>query len=188
MTYLNRVAESIPAGPGKRRLAIRFRKCFGSSTAPLARQRGIPWRWRFGRAGAGLTPNCVLIRRDGVEAAIEDSAAPIHDRWGRVTGAVMVFHDVSTSRAMSHKMAYLAQHDILTDLPNRVLFSDRLSQAMGGAPSPERTGGAVPGHGPVQAHQRLAGPRDRRQLAAIRGAAVGRLRAQLGYCQPARRR
>ena len=27
-----------------------------------------------------LTPNCVLIRRDGVEAGIEDSAAPIHDR------------------------------------------------------------------------------------------------------------
>lgn len=27
-------------------------------------------------------------------------------------------------------MAYLAQHDSLTDLPNRVLFNDRLSEAM----------------------------------------------------------
>jgi diguanylate cyclase (GGDEF)-like protein/PAS domain S-box-containing protein len=78
----------------------------------------------------GLTPNCVLIRRDGIEAAIEDSAAPIHDRRGRVTGAVMVFHDVSTARALSQKMAYLAQHDSLTDLPNRVLLNDRLTQAM----------------------------------------------------------
>jgi diguanylate cyclase (GGDEF)-like protein/PAS domain S-box-containing protein len=78
----------------------------------------------------GLTPNCVLIRRDGVEAAIEDSAAPIHDRRGQVTGAVMVFHDVSVARAVSLRMSYLAQHDSLTELPNRMLFSDRLTEAI----------------------------------------------------------
>ena len=78
----------------------------------------------------GLTPNCVLVRRDGVEAPIEDSAAPIHDRRGSVTGAVMVFHDVSTARATSLKMSYLAQHDNLTDLPNRMLLQDRLTEAM----------------------------------------------------------
>src|ERR1700729_3522569 len=27
----------------------------------------------------GLTPNCILIRRDGVDTNIDDSAAPIHD-------------------------------------------------------------------------------------------------------------
>jgi diguanylate cyclase (GGDEF)-like protein/PAS domain S-box-containing protein len=77
-----------------------------------------------------LTPNCVLIRRDGIEAPIEDSAAPIHDRHGQVTGAVIVFRDVSKARARSLKMSYLAQHDSLTDLPNRVMFNDRLAQAM----------------------------------------------------------
>src|SRR6185369_1049502 len=78
----------------------------------------------------GLTPNCILLRRDGGEAAIEDSAAPIHDRHGHVTGAVMVFHDVSTARALALRMSYLAQHDILTDLPNRNMFEERLTQAM----------------------------------------------------------
>jgi diguanylate cyclase (GGDEF)-like protein/PAS domain S-box-containing protein len=77
-----------------------------------------------------LHPNCVLVRRDGAEAAIEDSTAPIHDRRGALTGAVMVFHDVSVARALTLKMSYLAQHDSLTDLPNRVLLSDRLSEAI----------------------------------------------------------
>jgi diguanylate cyclase (GGDEF)-like protein/PAS domain S-box-containing protein len=78
----------------------------------------------------GLTANCVLVRRDGVEAAIEDSAAPIHDRRGQVIGAVMVFHDVSATRALSLRMSYLAQHDSLTDLPNRIMLNDRLTQAI----------------------------------------------------------
>ena len=77
-----------------------------------------------------LPPNCVLIRRDGVEAAIEDSTAPIHDSRGAVTGSVMVFHDVSMARAMTRKMTHLAQHDSLTDLPNRVLLNDRLREAI----------------------------------------------------------
>jgi diguanylate cyclase (GGDEF)-like protein/PAS domain S-box-containing protein len=78
----------------------------------------------------GLTTNCILIRRDGCESAIEDSAAPIHDRDGKVTGAVMVFHDVSVARGMAIQMSHLAQHDCLTDLPNRILLKDRLTQAI----------------------------------------------------------
>jgi diguanylate cyclase (GGDEF)-like protein/PAS domain S-box-containing protein len=78
----------------------------------------------------GLTMNCVLIRRDKFEYAIEDSAAPIHDRKGRIIGAVIVFHDVSAARAMALQMTYSAHHDLVTDLPNRLLFNDRLSQSI----------------------------------------------------------
>ena len=78
----------------------------------------------------GLSANCILVRRDGYESAIEDSAAPIHDRDGQITGAVVVFHDVSMARAMVLEMSHLAQHDVLTDLPNRLLLKDRLTQAI----------------------------------------------------------
>jgi diguanylate cyclase (GGDEF)-like protein/PAS domain S-box-containing protein len=78
----------------------------------------------------GLSANCILVRRDGYESAIEDSAAPIHDRDGQVTGAVIVFHDVSMARSMVLEMSHLAQHDILTDLPNRLMLRDRLTQAI----------------------------------------------------------
>jgi len=43
---------------------------------------------------------------------------------------VIVFHDVSAARAIAKKMAHLAQHDFLTDLPNRMLLSDRVGNAI----------------------------------------------------------
>ena len=77
-----------------------------------------------------MKENRILVRRDGFEAAIEDSAAPIRDREGNVTGAVMVFHDVSAARTKSLEMSHLAEHDFLTGLPNRMLLNDRLTQAI----------------------------------------------------------
>jgi diguanylate cyclase (GGDEF)-like protein/PAS domain S-box-containing protein len=77
-----------------------------------------------------LAPDTIILRRGGREIFIEDSASPIRDTYGRMQGAVMVFHDTTTAQAMGLKMAHLAQHDMLTDLPNRVLLRDRIAQAI----------------------------------------------------------
>ena len=131
VTYINAVAEGLTGWSRKeaegRELADVFRIVNVGSREAAQDPMGLAIREN---RTVGLTPNCMLIRRDGVEAAIEDSAAPIHDRRGKVTGAVMVFRDVSVARAMSLKMSHLAQHDSLTDLPNRILLDDRLSQAI----------------------------------------------------------
>ena len=82
--------------------------------------------------GVGLTSNRVLIRRDGFESAIEDSAAPIHDRRGHVTGAVGVPR-CERGAGDVLQMSHLAAHDSLTDLPNRMLLNDRLTQAIASA-------------------------------------------------------
>jgi diguanylate cyclase (GGDEF)-like protein/PAS domain S-box-containing protein len=78
----------------------------------------------------GLGMTCALIRRDGSELLVKDSAAPIHDRDGRVTGAVIVVRDVSETWAFSQRMAHSSEHDPLTDLPNRALLDDRIGQAL----------------------------------------------------------
>ncbi len=77
-----------------------------------------------------LAQDSVVLRRGAREVAIEDSTAPIHDAQGKMAGAVIVFHDVTATRALVKKMTYLAQHDFLTNLPNRVLLHDRLEQAI----------------------------------------------------------
>ncbi|WP_162883956.1 diguanylate cyclase domain-containing protein [Chromatocurvus halotolerans] len=73
----------------------------------------------------------ILIRHDGTDLAIEDSAAPILNRLGQIVGAVIVFHDARESRTVTEMMSHHAQHDILTDLPNRLLLMERLTQAIG---------------------------------------------------------
>ncbi len=77
-----------------------------------------------------LPANSVLVRRDGSEIPIEDSVAPIHDRQGHATGAVIVFRDVSAVRAMAQQITHAAEHDFLTGLPNRMLLNDRVGQAI----------------------------------------------------------
>lgn len=87
-----------------------------------------------------LRNDCLLLRRGGGCAAIQDSAAPIRGRDGRIIGAVLVFHDVTASREITAQMAYQATHDALTGLPNRLLAWDRLEQAISAA---ERDGTCV---------------------------------------------
>ncbi|QOL80135.1 EAL domain-containing protein [Pseudooceanicola spongiae] len=77
-----------------------------------------------------LQANSLLVSKDGLRVPVEDSAAPIRDRSGKVVGGVLVFHDVSHQRAMAIKLEFLAHHDMLTELPNRALFKDRLAMTL----------------------------------------------------------
>ena len=81
----------------------------------------------------GLTGEVVLVNRHGRRIPIEDSAAPILGWNGQLVGAVMVFRDISNTVALTSKMRHLAQHDFLTNLPNRVLLNDRITQAIASA-------------------------------------------------------
>jgi len=55
------------------------------------------------------------------------------DTKGQVTHYVAVFSDISERKASEERMHHLAHYDVLTDLPNRVLFGDRLAQAIASA-------------------------------------------------------
>jgi diguanylate cyclase (GGDEF)-like protein/PAS domain S-box-containing protein len=75
----------------------------------------------------------VLVSRDGREIPIQDSAAPIRDTAGRLTGAVLVVHDVSKERQLRRQLAHHAAHDSLTGLINRREFEVRLESALASA-------------------------------------------------------
>jgi diguanylate cyclase (GGDEF)-like protein/PAS domain S-box-containing protein len=131
VTFLNQVAESMTGWQSAEVLGRPFsdviRIIDGANPERVVNPMAVAIQQN---KMVGMSGSCLLVRRDGFETAIEDSSAPIHDRRGQVTGAVMVFHDVTQARASTHRMSYLAHHDYLTDLPNRLLLDDRLAQAI----------------------------------------------------------
>jgi len=131
ITYLNLVAETMTGWGREEATGRPLAEVFRIIDGPTRKTARDPMEMAVEQnKTVGLTVNCVLIRRDGFESAIEDSAAPIHDRGGRVIGAVIVFHDVSAARAMSVQMTHAAQHDVVTNLPNRLLLNDRISRSI----------------------------------------------------------
>src|SRR6202049_4167043 len=131
VTYLNKVAEKMTGWSWEeasgRPLVDVFQIIDGVTRQPARNPMDMAIAQN---KTVALTANCILIRRDGHESAIEDSAAPIHDRDGHGTGAVIVFHDVSAARSMSLQMTHSAHHDFLTDLPNRMRLNARLTPAI----------------------------------------------------------
>jgi diguanylate cyclase (GGDEF)-like protein/PAS domain S-box-containing protein len=131
VTYLNLVAETMTGWGREEATGRPLAEVFQIIDGPTRKTARDPMEMAVEQnKTVGLTVNCVLIRRDGFESAIEDSAAPIHDRAGTVIGAVIVFHDVSAARAMSVQMTHAAQHDVVTNLPNRMLLNDRITQSI----------------------------------------------------------
>lgn len=131
ITYLNLIAETMTGWLRKEATGKPLAEVFRIIDGPTRKPARDPMEMAVEQnRTVGLTVNCILIRRDGFEFAIEDSAAPIHDRAGRVTGAVIVFHDMSAARAMSHQLTHSAQHDLVTNLPNRLLLNDRITQSI----------------------------------------------------------
>ena len=74
----------------------------------------------------GLAHDTALIRKDGAALAIEDSAAPIRDTGGNISGCVMVFHDVTQRRRAER--ALRANEDRLRDSARRLQLAMSASE------------------------------------------------------------
>ncbi len=85
-----------------------------------------------GRA-MGIERHTVLVGRDGREHAIEDTAAPIRNDRGGVSGCVLVFRDVTATRNLARQLGWQASHDGLTGLVNRREFEILLGRMLDSA-------------------------------------------------------
>ncbi|WP_246522719.1 ATP-binding protein [Gemmata palustris] len=109
VTFLNPVAEKLTGWPTAdavgRSLHEVFRIVNESTRAPVDN----PARRALAEGVVvGLANHTILIARDGTERPIDDSAAPIRDGAGGVTGAVLVFHDITDRKRAEESMRFLA--------------------------------------------------------------------------------
>lgn len=130
--YLNKVAQALTGWPEEEALGRSVEEVFYIVDGITRERVKSPSQRAISENRiVALALGSVLIRHDGTDLAIEDSAAPIHDRRGVLTGAVIVFHDARLSGSAIQEMSHMAQHDSLTGLPNRLLLIERLTQAIG---------------------------------------------------------
>ena len=102
ITFLNFVAEKMTGWSRQEAAGRPMAEVFRIMDAASRTTTPNPMGMALGQdQTVHLPSNCILIRRDGFEIPIEDSVAPIHDREGQITGAVIVFRDVSAARAMA---------------------------------------------------------------------------------------
>jgi diguanylate cyclase (GGDEF)-like protein/PAS domain S-box-containing protein len=69
-------------------------------------------------------------KKNGDFLPVWQTISSIKDENGELTNFVSVFSDISSVKKAQEKLDYLAYHDPLTDLPNRLLLNDRLQHAI----------------------------------------------------------
>jgi len=128
--HLNEPAELLTGWSCQEAIGRSLDEVFQTIDSISRQAVGDPLAAAVDKKYVALCSNCVLVQRHGFEVAIEGSAAYTRDRAGNINGSIFVFNDISAARAKSLELSHLAQHDFLTDLPNRVLLNDRITQAI----------------------------------------------------------
>ncbi|MBV9221090.1 MAG: diguanylate cyclase [Methylobacteriaceae bacterium] len=83
----------------------------------------------------GTVDDVMLKRPDGTERLIRTRKVGFSDEAGGAPRYVLgIAEDVTEQRATEAKIAFMAHHDALTELPNRYLFRDRLESALARLP------------------------------------------------------
>jgi PAS domain S-box-containing protein len=110
VTFLNPVAETLTGWSSDEALGQPLEKIFQivheETRQPV--ENPVAKALREQRI-VGLANHTVLVTRQGVETAIDDSASPIRDKKGAIIGVILVFHEVTEQRKVEREKAALAE-------------------------------------------------------------------------------
>jgi diguanylate cyclase (GGDEF)-like protein/PAS domain S-box-containing protein len=83
--------------------------------------------------GVGEQSKFRFVLKDGSIRYIESEGNVVHDSTGKVSKVIVISHDVTERKKIEEQLRHVSYHDVLTGLPNRILLSDRLKQAIAAA-------------------------------------------------------
>ncbi|MDP9036098.1 MAG: PAS domain S-box protein [Myxococcota bacterium] len=109
VTFMNAVAESLTGWSSPEAVGQPLRRVFRIVDERTRKEADSPTE-RVLRDGVvvGLANHTLLLARNGAELSIDDSAAPIRDDNGTLTGVVLVFRDVSAAKREADRREFLA--------------------------------------------------------------------------------
>lgn len=70
------------------------------------------------------------LRKDGSLIYVMTSFSPLYDETGEANGYLTIAADITRRKAAEQKIEFMAHHDVLTHLPNRLLLEERFRQAI----------------------------------------------------------
>jgi diguanylate cyclase (GGDEF)-like protein/PAS domain S-box-containing protein len=82
------------------------------------------------RSGKAFSMELCLRPRSGKDVWVLTQASPLKNERGETSGYIGSMTDISERKVAESRIAYLAHHDALTELPNRVLLRDRVAVAI----------------------------------------------------------
>jgi len=86
--------------------------------------------WRTVRGGDSWHGELVNARRDGGHYTVNQRITPLRNSVGEISHYVSILEDISERKAAEARIEHMANFDMLTGLPNRNLFFDRLGRAL----------------------------------------------------------
>jgi diguanylate cyclase (GGDEF)-like protein/PAS domain S-box-containing protein len=86
--------------------------------------------WATILAGRAWRGEVVERHKHGSLYTVAQTITPLLNVRGRVTHFVAIHEDVTAQKSAEELIRHQALYDALTDLPNRILFCDRLAQAL----------------------------------------------------------
>ncbi|NCB52402.1 MAG: PAS domain S-box protein [Clostridia bacterium] len=127
VTSLNKAAESVTGWSEPEALGRHFGEIIQLKNEETGKEvvNPISLVMQTGKV-VGLADHTILIRKDGKDIPINDSAAPILNETGQSFGVVMVFRDVSQDSAQQKQILFLSYNDTLTGLNNRRFLEEKL--------------------------------------------------------------
>jgi diguanylate cyclase (GGDEF)-like protein/PAS domain S-box-containing protein len=134
VVFMNPAAEKLTGYSSAEALGQPVDAIFTVRDGATAEMQDCPVAASIARGAAvQLDGDMILVAKSGHERDIRCTATPVRATGGKVTGAVLVFQDVTQSRAMQRELAHSATHDDLTGLPNRPAFERALNGAIAAA-------------------------------------------------------
>jgi diguanylate cyclase (GGDEF)-like protein/PAS domain S-box-containing protein len=131
VTFLNPVAEQMTGWSQDEAVGHPVDEVFALVDDKTGQRRASPVTECMSRGRHYfLDSDVALVLRNGDRSDVRASAAAVRTPQGVVLGAVLVFQDVTDSRAIQRKLAHTAMHDSLTGLPNRAAFERALDEAL----------------------------------------------------------